>query len=620
VRREVEATADAESAPAEPAPAVQPADPPTGGTPGPTGREPATTLLLAAFTLIAILLTYPQLSRMRTYIAGDSGDALLEMWVVRRVEIGLPHGWHALWNPPIFFPAHTTLAYSDTLFPIALLHWPLRTVVGDVLAYNLIYLASWVLASWCVYRLARRVVTHWGAAFVAGLVYTYSAIRLVHQSHFQLVVGGAIVPLVLLLLLRCLDAPSVGRGALVGLALASLALTASYYGAMMGVFVAIVAAGWMFAHRPGGLRPFVVALGAAAIVAVVLIAPFGVQYLRLQQHPEFRRGFSSVNAAHVGDFLATGPRSRVLAHVPVISSHSGTNGRSIENRLFPGFVGLAFGAAGAIVVAGEIRRRGWRTGRGRELLLVVLAGIAGLVLAFGDWFRVAGHRIFLPFVVFRHFVPGFAGIRAVSRLALAFELALALLAAVGLEFALRRAPRRTGVALVVVLVAVVIAEAALPLTFVRVPTTADDGGISAALRARPTGVVAELPVESSARGVTWPFVESPRQLVALHDHDPRLNGYSGFEPKDFDAVASGVNAFPDQDAVATLRGLGVRYVVLRTALVGTLNPSVLLSQIDRDGQGRYTPATAERMVQGIPPGVAAHVDHLAGGYLIELAR
>jgi hypothetical protein len=109
----------------------------------------ATILLLAAFTLIAIVLTYPQISRMRTFIAGDSGDSLLEMWVLRRVEIGLPHGWNALWNAPNFFPARDTLAYSDTLFPVALVHWPLRTIFGDVLAFNLIYLGTWIVSSWC---------------------------------------------------------------------------------------------------------------------------------------------------------------------------------------------------------------------------------------------------------------------------------------------------------------------------------------------------------------------------------------------------------------------------------------------------------------------------------------
>jgi hypothetical protein len=59
--------------------------------------------------------------------------------------------------------------------------------------------------------LARRFVAHWGVAFVAAFAYTYAVVRLVHQLHFQLVIGGALVPLVLLLLLRLLDAPTYRR-------------------------------------------------------------------------------------------------------------------------------------------------------------------------------------------------------------------------------------------------------------------------------------------------------------------------------------------------------------------------------------------------------------------------
>lgn len=580
--------------------------------------EPAQALILATFTLVAIVLTYPQLSRMRTFIAGDSGDALLEMWVLRHIEIALPHGWSALWNAPIFYPAHNTLAYSDTLFPVALVHWPLRTVLGDVLAFNLIALGSWVLCSWCAYRLAMRVVTHWGAAYIAALVYTYAAIRLVHRPHFQLVVGGALVPLVLLLLLRCLDAPSIGRAVVLGTTFAALTLTASYYGPMMAIVIAIVSSGWLLAQRPNPMRPILVALGAAAVVAVVLIAPFGVEYLRLQQHPEFRRAFAPDSAAHLQDFLATGVRSRLLSHVPIIGSHSGPNGSGIENRQFPGIVGSAFGIVGAIVVVGEIRRRGWRKGRGRELLFISIAGVVGLVLAFGDWTRIGGHRVFLPFILFRRLVPGFAGIRAVARLALVFELALALLAAVGIERALARLNRRFRIALVFALAFVVVAESMLPLQYVRVPTAAADGGISTALNARPSGIVVELPIESSARGLVWPFVESSRALAALRDHDPRLNGYSGFQPKNFDSLAVTANHFPDPDAIAILRQLDVRYVVLRTKLIGELNPASVLPQIAQDGQGLYATTTADRLVKQIPRGAAVRIDHLVGGYLVEL--
>lgn len=583
-------------------------------------HEPHVAILLALFLAVAIVLTFPNVSRLHSYIAGDSGDGLLNLWIIRRVQIGLPHGWHGFWDAPIFWPARGTLAYSDTLLPVALLHWPLRLILGDTLAFNVLYLAAWVLSSWCVYRLAMRFVRHWGAALVAALAYTYSASRLIHQQHFQLVVGGALVPFVLLLLFRLFDAPSGPRGVALGLGFAALALSASYFGAMMAVVVAIVAIALLMVRRQRGLRPYLIALSAAAAVVVVLVAPIGVKYWQLQRHPEFRREFTSSDATHLSDFLATGEHSYVLDHLPLIPEESRPSKHRFENRLFPGLVTLGFAAVGVALVVRRLRRRP-RDPHVLELAFVALAGVVALVLSFGDWVRVFGHRVYLPFAVFRKLVPGFAGIRAVSRLELAFQLALVLVAAVGVDALLARinaAPGRRAVVAIGV-AALVVAESAMSLVFVRVPTGADDGGVNTALRSRPNGVVLELPINSAARGVAWPAAESPRQLVALRDHDPRVNGYSGFQPKGFDLQTAVLDHFPQADALGLARRLGVRYVVLRTQLVGPVVPATAVPVVDRNGAGRYDPKVAANMVANLPPGAASAVVKLPGGYLVELA-
>ena len=407
-------------------------------------HAPPAAFLLALFLVLAIALTFPNITRLRTYMAGDSGDSLLTLWIVRRVQIGLPHGWHAFWDAPIYYPARGTLAYSETLLPVALVEWPLRLVLGDVLAMNVIYLGSWVLSSWCVYRLAARFVRHWGAAFVAALAYTYAAPRLIHQQHFQLVVGGALVPLSLLLLLRLFDEPTITRGVLLGLSIVAVVLSASYFGALTAVVVVIVGGGLLLARRRGARR-YLGALGAAAAVVAVLVAPIALKYAQLQRHPEFRRGFDPTTATHFADFAGTAVHNYVLDHIWFVHDASSlTSGRGIENRLFPGFVATAFGLAGVLVLAIGWQRRDGRDGRVLELALLALAGVAGLVLSLGDWIRVGGHRVSLPFDALRRFVPGFAGIRATARLELAFQLALAVLAAVGVDALLARLPvRRT---------------------------------------------------------------------------------------------------------------------------------------------------------------------------------
>jgi hypothetical protein len=584
--------------------------------------EPHAGILLTLFAAVAIVLTFPNLSHFRTSIGGDSGDSLLNLWIMRSVQHGLPHGWHSLWNPPIFYPAKDVHAYSDTLLPIALVHWPLRHLVGDATAFNVISLSAWVLCSWCTYRLLRRVTEHWGAAFVGALAFTYSAIRLSHQQHFQLVVGGALAVLVLLLLFRLLESPTRGRAFALGISFAATTLTASYYGAMLGVVVLIVAGGWVLMQPGSDRRPTLVALAIAAVTLAVLVIPVGAQYVRLQRHPEFRRGFEPASAVHFDDFLATGPHNYVLDHVPVIGSRSKVTSRGVENRLFPGFVAIGFGVAGAVVLAREWRRHRLKSRRIRVAILVVGAGLACLVLALGDWKRVHGHRVFLPFIVFRHFVPGFAGIRAVARFALVAELALTLLAAIGIDALLTRIRPSLRVFATIGLALVVCAEAAMGLVFVRVPTARDDGGIDAALKARPKGVVLELPAGSTIRGATWPFTESPRQLAALRDGDPRINGYSGFQPKDFDAEIAVLNKFPNEAAIAEARRLGVRYVVLRTALVGPVTPKVIVEaeppHLARDKVGVYSDATAAQLLKELPPGVAKDVQRVEGGYVVDI--
>ena len=281
-----------------------------------TPREPARTLVITAFTVVAFVLAFPNPTRFRSSIVGDSSDALLNVWIMRSVQHALPLGWHALWNPPIYHPALNTLGYSDTLFPVALVHWILRVPLGDTIAFNVIYVGAWVLSSWWMSRVAGRFVRYWGAAFVAALVYTYSSVRLAQHVHFQLVVGGTLVPLALLVFVRLLERPTPLRGAVLGLTVASLILTASYYGPMMAMILVIVAVGWLVVRRPTPLRDFTRSAAVAAVVVVALDAPFVYEYLALERDPRLRRSFEPRRAAHVKDFLAGGAHNYLLESRP----------------------------------------------------------------------------------------------------------------------------------------------------------------------------------------------------------------------------------------------------------------------------------------------------------------
>ncbi len=307
---------------------------------------------------------------------------------------------------------------------------------------------------------------------------------------------------------------------------------------------------------------------------------------------------------HRDDLAAAGYHNYLLRHVPIIEPRSRATSRGVENRLYPGTVALVFGIAGVVVLARRVRTRGWATPT-RTLLLIGLAGVACFVLAIGDWMHIGGQRVALPFALLPTFRARLCrdpcGVEARTRQPTRAPLA----AAVGVSAFLSRARPRARLALAIVLATFVCLESAMPLSFAHVPTSADDGGVDSALVGRPAGVVLELPIASAASGVVWPYAEAPRQYAALRDGDERVNGYSGFQPKNFDGTAALLNDFPSPSALADAHRLGVRYVVLRTQLVGPLTPSVLTGEIAAGGAGRYTAVSARKIVAGMPPGARA---------------
>ncbi len=574
--------------------------------------EPPWFAVVGVFTLLSVWLTFRHVSEFGSAVPGTPGDSLLNLWIMTHVQGSVFHGWNALWDTPAFHPAHDTLAYSESLFAVALVHWPLRLLFGPIVAYNLVHVGASVLAAWATYRLAMRYTKTWGAAFAGALVYAFAAARVTDLGHFQIVVGGALVPLVLLALLRCLDAPSTGRAFLLGLAFAAVTLTASYHAALSFVLIVVVTTGWVLKSRPPSWRPYLRAGAVAFAVVAALVGPFAYKYFQLQQREEFQRAFRPAMALRPRDLFGASRRG-LGSHLPVVGHFLHPTGHLV----FPGLVGLAGAVLGAIVLfrrpTDELATR-----RRRELPLIALAGAILLLLAFGDWQTIAGYRVALPYQLLRNGVPGFSELRALSRLALGMQLAIALLAAVGLDAFVFRRARSWRIPATIALAGIICAEGFAGVPMTTVPTAADDYGIDRVLRAHPSGVVLELPMQSAGHGAQfWAYVEMPRQLEALRDDNPRINGYSGYQPAKFDNIATVLNRFPSPEALLQARRLGVRYVVLRTRLVGDAPPSVRF--VLRNGAGAYADAAAREMIRDLPPGSARLVERAPGGYVIQLA-
>ena len=250
------------------------------------------------------------------------------------------------------------------------------------------------------------------------------------------------------------------------------------------------------------------------------------------------------------------------------------------------------------------------------LLALTIAGAVFLILSFGDWTVVAGHRVPLPYAIARN-LPGFSGIRVTSRFVVLPMLALSLVGAVGLSVYLRRHARRTATVVALVLAALVIVETAQAIPFVTLPTAAESGAANRYLEHRARGPVLELPVNPPQSGLAWAYVEPPRMYLSLIDAFPRVNGYSGFFPLRYPSDAQSLATFPEAGALRTADALGVRYVIIRWQTVGNFTGDVK-DLMDSNGVARYTHAEAERRLSEIPADRVRAVATVAGSYVVTL--
>jgi hypothetical protein len=79
------------------------------------------------------------------------------------------------------------------------------------------------------------------------------------------------------------------------------------------------------------------------------------------------------------------------------------------------------------------------------------------------------------------------------------------------------------------------------------------------LRSAAPGVVAELPMPTAS---TLPGHEADYAFWSTAHWRPLINGYSGYYPPDYIRTVERMRNFPDDQSIATLRSLDVRYVIV----------------------------------------------------------
>jgi hypothetical protein len=492
--------------------------------------------------VLAAVMTWPLVTGMghlgRT--ADIDADGQFSIWNVAWVAHTIVVDPIHLFDANIYYPHRRTLAYSEANLVAGTIGVPTYWLTQNPWAtLNVVMLFAFASAYVCTFLLLRYLSGDARGAAIAAAIFAFCPFVFAHLPHIQLLMTGG-MPLALLLFHRVADEPSIRRGMLLGVALATQALACAYYGIFAGLAIGYATLLIAARRRLWWSRAYWEAILIAAVIAIALVAPVFAVFLRVRAETGFGRTLDEAVrwAANPQSYLA----SAAHAHGWLLDFTNAHFERWTE-VLFPGVTAVVLGSIGLVVAA----RAPKEDDRVREagLLYGTLAGVA--------FWASLGPSAGLYRVLY--YLPAFSFLRAPSRIGLVVVLCLAALASLALARILRLVPARRQGLVAAVLGAAVLADTFVaPLPFAEAPVLARPYALLAKL---PRGPVAEFPFYGERIAFQ---LHAQYMLFSTSHWMPLVNGYSDVIPDDFRPTARILDSFPSLDAFNVLARHRVRYI------------------------------------------------------------
>ena len=216
-----------------------------------------TALFALAMAGLGVLMTWPIITRLSTSVPGPPGDNFEYVYKLWWFKTALfDRGTSPFFIQDVFYPFGYPVALSETTLSNTILGLPLTALAGEVAAYNLLVIWSFVLSGLGAFLLARRLSHSTAGGVIAGVAFAFAPYRLAHigAGHLPLL-GTGWLPFVLLYEERFIRRRARRDAALMGLFFGLFALSSWYYaymGALVGLVYALARARpWVTLHpRP----------------------------------------------------------------------------------------------------------------------------------------------------------------------------------------------------------------------------------------------------------------------------------------------------------------------------------------------------------------------------------
>lgn len=537
-------------------------------------------LAILIFTVLTIVMTYPLPFSPGTSIR-DYGDSLLNTWILATVGTKLFHlDFKNFFAGNIFYPETKPLLYSELLIPQAILAWPLFKITANpVFAHNLVLLLAIFTSGLGMFFLAFYLTRSFWPSIIAGTIFAFSPFMMAHTVQLQVVSAGGL-PLLFLFLHRYFDQQRFVDWLCFGLVYVVQSLANIYYALFLVIFAGLFLLGGALLRKLYRHKRFWAQAAGFMVGAALCLGPLFWGYVHQQKKEGFERTIGA--QAKVTSYLATARFNRVYGRFT-------SRWRQPEGELFPGFgtVLLSFWGMsllflkkreGHFLISPSEDPTGFiRAAASSSLSRKQISGekppLAGgfpfsrqiigsylvlMITAVSLCFGTKGTFWFLY-----RFIPGYRAIRAVPRFHIFTMFAMAVLAAYGLCFILRkiRVSFWRSFLTAACLGGIILEYLSVPLPTRPILGRYEMPEVYQELSRWPEKkVILELPLPEPGTGIGR--VEGPRMYYSLFHGHTLVNGYSGFFSPTYTKIRVRLNRDSLEENIFYWQRLGVNLLII----------------------------------------------------------
>jgi hypothetical protein len=547
-------------------------------------------------------------------------DSILNTWTISWIHQNILKNPLKIFEANTFFPNPGSLNYSEHLFPLAVMSWPVYIIFKNpILSYNFLLFLFFMLNGYAMFLFTKHLTGNTWAGIACGVMYAFNSYQMQHITHLQLQ-SSWIIPLAFLYVHKFFERKRLKYALLFAFLVFLLALSCIYYGLFLASVLVLILPLFLLAYYKNVNASFLLKLFIPLIFFGILILVFSWPYFSLSKDFDFQREMAP--GTDVTHYLAAFNENRLLGR---FLSPLGQP----EYFLFPGVLAILCGgfwifqkravfrypplflrtamwiiigfnvlAMGAILLTrgfelrwGALHISGHNLAKpsffflstlgllvlisfvfyvlktrplleeNHNFFIYLLSLFWAFFLSFGGYFSFLGHStsgLPLPFRWFYQVVPGFKGIRAPSRYAIFFIFSLVVLAGYGLRFILSKIKKRAlAIALGLTIVVFLNVEyLTLPQQRNVFPTVKDIPPTYKWLRQQP-GDFSIMELPLRSN-IGWDAVA---MYFSLFHQKKLVNGYSGFIPPSTVYIRQVLHIFPSVAGIDILRALGVKYVI-----------------------------------------------------------